>query len=203
MKTIKIHRMQLSRVFPARHPRAGEETYFYPAIYNALEFQYKGYISSIEEGMPFDKKMHTLRAVNPESKSKTWFEKIKEVREGKAVLVVYQWDGRPYSADGNTNLFVFGTGAVKDFIDELMKSEKYGHAIPVIDSGIGVQMLKFDSDRDGCTFRKRFKIDYSDVDDIRTLAANDGLSFDDFKAWFKGYDLSKPMAIIHFTEFRY
>ena len=27
--------------------------------------------------------------------------------------------------------------------------------------------------------------------------------YDDFKEWFKGYDLSKPMAIIHFTAFRY
>jgi len=35
------------------------------------------------------------------------------------------------------------------------------------------------------------------------LANNDGLSAEDFEAWFKGYNLSEPMAIIHFTEFRY
>ena len=29
------------------------------------------------------------------------------------------------------------------------------------------------------------------------------MSLDDFKAWFKGYDLHKPMAIIHFTNYRY
>jgi hypothetical protein len=40
-----------------------------------------------------------------------------------------------------------------------------------------------------------FKLDY--------LAKNDGLSLDDFKEWFKGYDLSKPLALIHFTKFRY
>ena len=39
--------------------------------------------------------------------------------------------------------------------------------------------------------------------DLTTLAKNDGLSIQDFKDWFKGYDLSKPMAIIHFTDFRY
>jgi hypothetical protein len=35
------------------------------------------------------------------------------------------------------------------------------------------------------------------------LSKNDGLSLPDFKAWFKNYDLSEPMAIIHFTKFRY
>jgi len=32
---------------------------------------------------------------------------------------------------------------------------------------------------------------------------NDGLSFDDWLDWFKDYDLTKPMAIIHFTPMRY
>ena len=36
-----------------------------------------------------------------------------------------------------------------------------------------------------------------------TISKNDGLLLDDFKAWFKGYDLSEPMAIIQFTKFRY
>jgi hypothetical protein len=35
------------------------------------------------------------------------------------------------------------------------------------------------------------------------IAANDGLSLDDFRAWFKGYDLRKSMVIIQFTKFRY
>ena len=35
------------------------------------------------------------------------------------------------------------------------------------------------------------------------LSANDGLSLKDFKSWFKGYDLSEAMAIIHITKFRY
>ena len=32
---------------------------------------------------------------------------------------------------------------------------------------------------------------------------NDGLSLDDWFSWFNDYNLSKPMAIIHFTNFRY
>ena len=38
---------------------------------------------------------------------------------------------------------------------------------------------------------------------IYDLAANDGLSTNDWLDWFKNYDLTKPMAIIHFTKFRY
>ncbi len=34
------------------------------------------------------------------------------------------------------------------------------------------------------------------------IATNDGLSFDDFCDWFK-FRSNKPMAIIHFTDFRY
>lgn len=35
------------------------------------------------------------------------------------------------------------------------------------------------------------------------LAKNDGLSFPDFQAWFSGYGMTEPLAIIHFTDFRY
>lgn len=35
------------------------------------------------------------------------------------------------------------------------------------------------------------------------LTKNDGLAFEDFEPWFKDYDLAKPMAVIHFTPFRY
>jgi len=35
------------------------------------------------------------------------------------------------------------------------------------------------------------------------LAENDGLSFEDFCEWFKQHGTKEPMAIIHFTNFRY
>lgn len=38
---------------------------------------------------------------------------------------------------------------------------------------------------------------------INSLAKNDGLSVLDFLEWFKDYDLAEPMAVIHFTPFRY
>jgi len=45
--------------------------------------------------------------------------------------------------------------------------------------------------------------DYCFTDIENSIARNDGLSFDDFEEWFKDYDLSKPMAIIHYSDFRY
>ena len=41
-------------------------------------------------------------------------------------------------------------------------------------------------------------------DNIRNqLSYNDGLTQEDFIDWFKGYDLSKSLLIIHFTDFKY
>ena len=62
------------------------------------------------------------------------------------------------------------------------------------EDGIGIQQLSFE---DNC-----FKVNGRFVDIIR-LAHNDGLSFQNWAYWFKNYDLSKPLAIIHFTPFRY
>lgn len=39
--------------------------------------------------------------------------------------------------------------------------------------------------------------------ELPELAKNDGLTFEDWYYWFKGYDLSQVLAIIHFTKFRY
>ncbi len=62
--------------------------------------------------------------------------------------------------------------------------------------GVGVQMLKMID-----LFRPAI-INGHKVE-LPVLAANDGLSFNDWYEWFKGYDLKKPLAIIHFSEFRY
>ena len=38
---------------------------------------------------------------------------------------------------------------------------------------------------------------------LTELAQNDGLEFNDFLSWFEDSDLTEPLAIIHFTKFRY
>lgn len=63
------------------------------------------------------------------------------------------------------------------------------------DSGIGIQKLK-----DPTNFV--FAPVENSIVDWQNIAANDGLIFDDFCEWFNVRQ-DEPMAIIHFTKFRY
>lgn len=109
------------------------------------------------------------------AKYDTWKKRIDEVNEGLAVLKVVNWSGKPYNSKQEP-ITIFDK-----------------------DSGIDVQELKFiNSDfRGSFLSEKKIVLLHSD------LSKNDGLSLEDFKEWFKNYDLSEPMAIIHFTNFRY
>lgn len=104
-----------------------------------------------------------------------WARRIKEVQERKAVLSIRQWTGKPYN------------------------SPQITLATLTIDHGVGIQRVTFNRNE-----LLGMRIDGMKTPSIgKTICVNDGLSFEDFQAWFKGYDLSKPMAIIHFTNFRY
>ena len=118
-------------------------------------------------------KIHTIRANYP-----LWEKRIKEVKAGRAVLSIRQWTGKPY------------------------RSKQVEIAILTAGNGVGVQKLCFDKDKDGVPSLRFFNINGKYID-RETLANNDGLSKEDWQEWFRGYDLSKPMAIIHFTKFRY
>lgn len=118
-------------------------------------------------------KLHTIRANYP-----LWEKRIKEIQEGHAVLSVRQWSGKPY------------------------RSKQIEIARLTADNGVGIQKLSFDKDKDGVPSLKFFDIDGKYID-MEILANNDGLSVEYWQEWFRGYDLSKPMVIIHFTKFRY
>lgn len=62
----------LSQVFPKTHNKAGMPTEFKEKVLNK-------------------KKIHTIRA-----NYHLWERRIKEVQEGRAVLAVRQWTGKPY-----------------------------------------------------------------------------------------------------------
>jgi hypothetical protein len=64
-------------------------------------------------------------------------------------------------------------------------------------SEIGVQELTFRKDRAASVL-----VDGKNANFIQ-IARNDGLSANDFKSWFENCDLTQPLAIIHFTKFRY
>lgn len=64
------------------------------------------------------------------------------------------------------------------------------------EDGIGIQKLEYNFTE--CTLHIGWLLL-----DPETLANKDGLTRQDWENWFKGYDFTQPLAIIHFTKFRY
>ena len=118
-------------------------------------------------------KLHTIRA-----NWKLWAGRLYDVRNGVAELSIRQWTGKPYRS-------------------KTVEIKRLGQS-----DGVGVQMLRFDKDRDGNVSWNFFDID-GKYPEIKDVAFYDGLSLEDWKAWLKDYDLTKPMAVIQFTKFRY
>ncbi len=167
---MKTYVITLSQSFLKGHPRAGEPTYFAKKFMNGV-FR-TGYYSDPGEIETMDiplilSKIHTIRG-----NYDLWAKRIKEVQEGKAVLSIRVWSGKPYNS-GQITI-----------------------ATLTAEHGVGVQRVEFTAtltEIDGVA--KEIDTD--------VMAYNDGLVLEDFVNWFKKYDLTKPMAIIHFTEFRY
>ena len=187
MKTQKIkrYRLSVSRIFPATHPRKGDRTEFVCKILRSLNLQplernNHFYRCANECGtscsrMLLDKKLHTCRA-----NYDLWAKRMAEVQAGRAVIELCYWSEKPY----RSKQVVFAT------LDK--------------DSGCGVQKLAFFDNDICCPYAYEANgVGNHAIHEVDDLAKNDGLSLDDFKSWFKGYDLSKPMAIIQFTNFRY
>ena len=97
----------------------------------------------------------------------------------RSVLSVRYWSGKPYRSQ-QIESFVF------DKTDN-----------------IGLEKIEFDTDKDDVPCLKYPLINNNFQPSIYSVSENDGLSLQDFKEWFKNYDLNEPMAIIHFTSFRY
>ena len=104
-----------------------------------------------------------------------WRKRIKEVQAGRAVLSVRQWTGKPCAS----------------------RQEEIARL--TAENSVGIQKLCFPN-------RSTALVDYPERKlsvDFKRLAKNDGLSLADWCDWFRHYDLSKPLAIIHFTNFIY
>lgn len=107
----------------------------------------------------------------------SWAKRFQKIKAGEAVLSIREWVGTPY-----------GKGSTQRELARLTRKD-----------GIGIQKLEFEWGVLKRCFVEGSKCVVTD----KKLAINDGLSLEDWEAWFKDYDLSKPMAIIHFTKFRY
>ena len=123
------------------------------------------------------RKIHTIR-----KNAELWEKRIKKVQEGKAVISFRYWSGKPYRSKQVT-------------FWKLTKEDN-----------VGIQRIYLEHDPDFGFSQSTWKeLRHSNLDRA-LLANNDGLSVEDFSAWFfpKG-DKSKRFSgvIIHFTGFRY
>ena len=161
---MKTYVITLSKHFPAKHSRAGKETFFKEAIANGIngdaeKYEYQHY------------KIHTIR-----SNYEFWKRRVDEINAGKAVLSIRQWSGKPYQSKQVEIQRLSNIGIQKGSLSYMSFS---AYADILHEDGTGVHC------------------------EIKDLANNDGLTESEFREWFKGYDLSNSLAIIHFTDFRY
>ena len=176
---MKTYVLTLSQHFPATHPRKGQPTFFKHQLINALKMDKEDVpIYGVpHRGMPNERlgrKLHTIRANHP-----LWAKRFEQINRGEACLSIRQWTGKPYASK-------------QVEIARLTKED-----------GIGLQKLLFPRDRDGVHSLSLFYIECAKDTTSEVLANNDGLSVPDWRDWFRTYDLDQPMAIIHFTNFRY
>jgi hypothetical protein len=173
---MKTYVLIVSPTFPSTHKRKGELTYFEPKIL--------ANIITNEMTLYWEPKLHTIRA-----NYLVWVKRIKQIQEGKAILSIRYWH-KPGGCYVKNNYQI-----------EICQLDK--------DSGIGVQRLDFITSflGDRTSFKLNNKYLRINIDsyreELKKVAKNDGLSIEDFKEWFRKYDLSQPKAIIHFTKFRY
>lgn len=103
-----------------------------------------------------------------------WAKRFEKIAAGEACLSIRQWVGKPY-----------GKGSRQREIVKLTRED-----------GIGIQCLRF-------PYHPLYVLVDGKPVNIFTLARNDGLIYMYWRDWFMRYDRTKPMAIIHFTNFRY
>lgn len=118
-------------------------------------------------------KLHTIRA-----NYQLWEKRFKQIEAGKAILSVREWTGKPFWSKQRV-------------ICNLTAAD-----------GIGLQKLEFTNYPDGRIFLDSAHVDGRFVKS-QEIAHKDGLSFLDWVEFFRSYDLTKPLAVIHFTNFRY
>ena len=120
-------------------------------------------------------KLHTIRA-----NYELWRKRFESIERGEACLSIRQWMGKPYASKQRE-------------IARLTKEDGIGlQVLTLLRSTSGEILVKTDVAKNVYKYIKS-----------ETIAVNDGLSYKDWQDWFRNYDLSKPLAIIHFTNFRY
>lgn len=174
---MKTYRIFLPKTFPSTHVSAGEPTDFEAKFKNALMCES---CQKVSKGLcrincwVGNLKRHTIRP-----NYDLWAKRFKEIDSGDAALSIRQWVH-----------WSRGKAPCQREISRLTRED-----------GIGLQRLDFVPGEFSTVWIERGNRSLSCP--LYALANNDGLLLSEWREWFKGYDLSKPMAIIHFTKFRY
>ena len=173
---MKEYVITLSKVFPKGHIKEGQLTLFENALRRASD-RWDGcpeYFMCIGWKEWCISERMKLHTIRANYEfRKKRFEKIEK---GEACLSVRQWVGKPY-----------GKGSTQREIMRLTRED-----------GIGIQKM----DIIGVTTHHPIYVDGHSVK-AEQIANNDGLLEIDWHSWFKGYDVTEPLAVIHFTKFRY
>jgi hypothetical protein len=111
---LKTYVITISKNFPSTHSMKGHPTNFF---------------SKIKEGT----KKHTIR-----SNYELWKKRIDEVNEGKAVLSLREWSGKPYCSTQNV-LMEFRQGEIR--VQKLTVDYMMGYFIDDVDSDITTEQL--------------------------------------------------------------
>lgn len=190
----KVYVLVISKYFPAYHPKAGEETHFMSKILLnfdkvVMQDEYGNQFPSndshdskcaaaIVREMGFEPKLHTIR-----NSYALWAARAEKINRGEAVLSLRQWSGKPYRSKQEEFLR----------LEKIKVQQIRILKVPLIVVPYGTHPIFG-------------KVENCFPFDLDELAKNDGLSTDDFRAWFQ---MDRKMfqfdgCIIHFTEnFKY
>lgn len=146
---MKTHVLIISETFPSTHKNKGLKTEFLKSIINQM-------------------KIHTIR-----QNFNYWNKKISEVQEGKAILSVRKWSGKPYFST-QIELFQF----TKQHGVSIQKINSLTNQNCILDNGKNINLDKI-SKNDGLS-----ELDFIEWFGLKKKSLND-------------------LAIIHFTNFKY
>lgn len=176
MKTI-TYPIILATRFPAGHCYENQPTLFELKLHLTLECPFR--FGQEEPDCLFRslhkecKKFCLKKAHTLRGNYKLWEKRFEKINRGEAVLSVRVWEGRPYNSPQR----------------EIVRlSHK---------DGIGLQKLTFNTHSSNYVFVGDKPVTYTQ------LAQNDGLSFLAWCSWFSSWVATEPLAVIHFTPFRY
>lgn len=185
--------VMLSKTFFPQHPKAGEPT---------------GFKEKVKSGQ----KRHTCRC-----NYDYWRERIERLQQRGGVLSLRQWSGKPYEKGSTQELIMDVPASMVEVQRLVMSREQDTESEVLVEGSDGVFAKATDTE-----YRYFAEVEGHHVP-VETLAKNDGLTLEDFKAWFnpvfdeyesnvqvtkngveiKPSKTSLTFAVIQFTTFRY